>query len=78
MFVELSRHVRIYITTIELNFLEKYYKQFPILQSRIDVQDTHTAKILSDKCVLVRKKLDNDTQYTLNKHIRFIRDDIKK
>jgi hypothetical protein len=29
------------------------------------------AKTLSDKGILVRKKLDNDTQYALNKHIRF-------
>jgi hypothetical protein len=33
---------------------------------------------LADKAVFVRKKLDDDTQYALNRKIRFVANDRKK
>jgi hypothetical protein len=36
------------------------------------------AKQLADKAIFVRKKLDTDVQYALNRRIRFVQDGNKK
>ena len=36
------------------------------------------AKVLADKAIFVRKKLDIGVQYALNRSIRFLRNGIKK
>jgi|TARA_S200000501_G_C20604406_1_gene647375 hypothetical protein len=41
-------------------------------------EDMETAKVLADKAVFVRKKLDNGVQYALNRRIKFIRNGNKK
>ena len=37
-----------------------------------------TAKILASKSIFVRKKLDNDVQYAVNRHIKFVSNNAKK
>jgi hypothetical protein len=74
MFVQLARHVRVYITQKQIAFVKKYMESFPILQTKLDVDDLEEARVLSAKGILVRKKLTNDTLYNLNKHIKFIHD----
>ena len=71
MYVHISRHVRVYITEIQHLFIHKYQNHEHFLQSELPIEEAITAKTLSDKGILVRKKLDNDTQYALNKHITF-------
>lgn len=71
MYVRLSRSVRVYVTERQMDFLYKYEERFPMLQTGFDVEDVTTAQTLSAKSVLVRKKLSNNTQYNLNKSIRF-------
>jgi hypothetical protein len=74
MFAKLSRYARVYITKSQVQFLDKYKPKFPIKQSEVDVEDIEVARQLSAKSVLVRKKLDADTLYNLNKNIRFEND----
>jgi hypothetical protein len=71
MYVRLSRSVRVYVTETQMEFLYKYEERFPMLQTGFDVEDVATAQTLSAKGVLVRKKLSDNTQYNLNKSIRF-------
>ena len=71
MYVRLSRYVRVYVTEKQMDFLYKYEQSFPMLQTQFDVQDIGTAQTMAAKGILVRKKLDSDTQYNLNKSIRF-------
>lgn len=71
MYARLSRYVRVYITEAQMKFLQKYEEKFPMLQTAFDVSDIETAQTLSAKGILVRKKLDTDTQYNLNNSIRF-------
>jgi len=71
MFAYISRYVRVYLDEKQYQFLNRFTETESILQSELESHEIPTAKILADKCVLVRKKLDNDTQYALNKHIRF-------
>lgn len=54
-----------------MEFLYKYEKRFPMLQTKFDVEDIDIAQTLAAKGILVRKKLDINTQYNLNKSIRF-------
>ena len=54
-----------------MDFLYKYEERFPMLQTQFDVVDIETAQTLASKGVLVRKKLDDNTQYNLNRSIRF-------
>ena len=71
MYARLSRYVRVYVTESQMEFLRKYEKRFPMLQTQFDVQDIGTAQTMAAKGILVRKKLDDNTQYNLNKSIRF-------
>ena len=71
MYVHISRHVRVFITEKQHEFTNKWKNHEHFLQSELPIEEAITAKTLSDKGILVRKKLDTDTQYALNKHIRF-------
>ena len=71
MYVNISRHVRVFITEKQHLFIHEWQDRERFLQSELPVEEAIPAKTLSDKGILVRKKLDNDTQYALNKHIRF-------
>jgi len=71
MYAKLSRYVRVYVTERQMDFLYKYEERFPMLQTQFDVVDIETAQTLASKGVLVRKKLDDNTQYNLNRSIRF-------
>ena len=71
MYVHISRHVRVFLTEKQKEFLNKWKDKEHFLQSELPVDDAITAKTLSDKGILVRKKLDTDTQYALNKNIKF-------
>ena len=71
MYVHISRHVRVFITEKQHEFINKWKNHEHFLQSELPIEEAITAKTLSDKGILVRKKLDTDTQYALNKHIRF-------
>jgi hypothetical protein len=72
MFAYISRYVRVYLDEKQCQFLSNHREQSSFLQSSLTPEELPIAKILADKCVLVRKKLDNDTQYALNKSIRFV------
>jgi hypothetical protein len=73
MFIKLSRYVRVYISESQIAFIKKYKDKFPMLESRMDVEDVPTAKLLASKVALVRKKLEYDTQYALNKSMRIVK-----
>jgi|TARA_E500000318_G_scaffold1210_2_gene1585 hypothetical protein len=78
MFVQISKHVKVYITETQIEFIKRMKDKFPMLQTDFEVNDLEVAKILCDKSILVRKKLETNTQYALNRNIRFLRDAIKK
>lgn len=71
MYARLSRYVRVYVTERQIEFVHKYEKRFPMLQTQFDVEDIATAQTLASKGILVRKKLSDNTQYNLNTSIRF-------
>ena len=70
MFINISPKARIFISKDQQQFLRKYSKLKFFLQSKLSVEEVKTAKVLADKSILVRKKLDSDTQFAVNRRIR--------
>ena len=48
------------------------------IRDSLSPRDAERAKVLADKAVFVRKKLDTGMQYALNRKIRFVAHDTKK
>ena len=77
MFIQIAPRVKVYVSDSDMSFIEKHWNR-SLRGSSLSVQDQDTAKKLADKAVFVRKKLDTDVQYALNRKIRIIRNDRKK
>tara|TARA_A100000164_G_C21850543_1_gene744742 strand:- start:1000 stop:1236 length:237 start_codon:yes stop_codon:yes gene_type:complete len=78
MFVQIAPHVKVFLTKKQLAFVEKYQFVESFTDKNLDPEDVHTAKILGDKAIFVRKKIDGGMQYALNRRIRFVKDGNKK
>ena len=78
MFIQIASHVRVYLTRTQIDFVKKY-KNYPSFRSTdLLPEEFEVAKILGDKSIFVRKKLDNGVQYALNRSIRFVKNARKK
>ena len=71
MFVQIAPHVRVFLTNIQIEFVNKYKNKESFRSTDLLPEEVEIAKILGDKSIFVRKKLDNDVQYALNRKIRF-------
>ena len=78
MFVQIAPHVKVFLTKEQLAFLEKYQFVESFTDKNLDPEDVYTAKILGDKAIFVRKKIEGGVQYALNRRIRFLKDGTKK
>ena len=78
MFIQIASHVRVYLTRTQIDFVKKY-KNYPSFRSTdLLPEEIEVAKILGDKSIFVRKKLDIGMQYALNRRIRFVTNAQKK
>ena len=76
MYIQIAPRVKVYVTSADMEFIQQHWKHsFKASDLTKELQDR--AKRLADKAVFVRKKLDTDTQYALNRSIRIVRD-VKK
>ena len=66
-----------YVTDEDVEFIREH-SQDSFRSNQLSPEDADRAKRLADKAVFVRKKLDNDMQYALNRKIRFVANDGKK
>ena len=71
MFIKIAPKVRVYLPKEQLQFIDKYRKYDFFRNSQLEVNEINIAKSLADKSIFVRKKLDNDVQYALNRKVRF-------
>lgn len=78
MYIRIAPGAQVYITNEQLLFINKYKNYKSFRNSDLEVTEIETAKILASKSVFVRKKLDNDVQYALNRHIKFVNNNDKK
>ena len=78
MFVQIAPHVRVFLTNTQVDFVNKYKDKESFRSTDLLPEEIEIAKILGDKSIFVRKKLDIGMQYALNRRIRFVKDDKKK
>ena len=74
MFVQIAPHVRVFLTQIQVDFVNKYKDKESFRSTDLLPEEVEIAKILGDKSIFVRKKLDIGVQYALNRRIRFVND----
>ena len=78
MYIQITPGARVYVTQEQIDFIKKYRNYDSFRNTNLEVHEINIAKILADKSVLVRKKLDNDVQFALNRYVRFVEDGDKK
>ena len=78
MFVKIAPQVKVFLTKEQLQFVEKYQHGESFTDRNLSPEDVHTARVLGDKAIFVRKKIDGGMQYALNRRIRFLKNDTKK
>ena len=78
MFIQIAPHVRVFLTDVQLQFLNKYKDKESFRSTDLQPEEVEIARILGDKSIFVRKKLDTDMQYALNRRIRFVNNATKK
>ena len=76
MYIQIAPRVKVYVTDFDLEFIEQHWRH-SFRASQLTPGQKEQAKRLADKAIFVRKKLDTDTQYALNRRIRIVRD-VKK
>ena len=76
MYIQIAPRVKVYVSSTDLEFIEQHSKH-SFRGSQLPPEQQDRAKKLADKAIFVRKKLDADTQYSLNRRIRIVRD-VKK
>ena len=77
MFIQIAPRVKVFVTDDDMLFIQSHWKE-SFRGSSLTSEDQDRAKKLADKAIFVRKKLDNDVQYALNRKIRMIRSEKKK
>ncbi len=78
MFVQIAPHVKVFLTNTQVEFVKKYKDKESFRSTDLLPEEVEIARILGDKSIFVRKKLDNGVQYALNRRIKFVKDDKKK
>ena len=78
MFVQIAPKVRVFLTNTQVEFVNKYKDKESFRSTDLLPEEVEIAKILGDKSIFVRKKLDIGVQYALNRRIRFVKDAKKK
>jgi len=78
MYIKIAPGVQVYITNEQINFINKYKDKESFRSIDLLPEEVQIAKILGDKSIFVRKKLDIGVQYALNRRIRFVKNDKKQ
>jgi len=73
MFVQIAPQVKVFLTKEQLAFVEKYQHKESFTDRSLSPEEAHVARVLGDKAIFVRKKIDDGMQYALNRRIRFVK-----
>jgi hypothetical protein len=77
MFIQIAPRAKVFVTDSDIKFIEQHWRS-PFRGNDLSPEDQDRAKRLADKAVFVRKKLDTDVQYALNRKIRIVGNGNKK
>ena len=72
MFIQIAPKVKVFVTDADVQFIRQHITE-SFRAKQLSPEDADRAKRLADKAVFVRKKLDDDVQYMLNRRIRFLK-----
>ena len=78
MFIQIAPRVKVFLTNAQIDFVNKYKNKESFRNTDLLPEEVEIARILGDKSIFVRKKLDNGVQYALNRSIRFVKNARKK
>ena len=73
MFIQIAPKVKVYVTDDDLAFIKAHSSE-SFRSNQLSPENILRARRLADKAIFVRKKLDNDMQYQINRKIRIIYD----
>ena len=73
MFIQIAPKVKVFATDADVQFIRQHATE-SFRAKQLSPEDADRAKRLADKAVFVRKKLDDDVQYMLNRKIRFLKE----
>jgi len=77
MFIQIAPRAKVYVSEKDVAFI-RAHSHNSFRGSELPVEEQDQAKKLADKAIFVRKKLDTDVQYALNRKIRFVANEKKK
>ena len=77
MFIQIAPKVKVFATDADVQVIRQHATE-SFRAKQLSPEDADRAKRLADKAIFVRKKLETDVQYALNRQIRIIRNDTKK
>ena len=77
MYVQIAPKCKVWISEEQYKFV-KQHSQDSFRNTDLQPNEVDMAKVLADKSIFVRKKLDNGVQYALNRRIRFVPNANKK
>ena len=77
MFIQIAPRVRGFVSSKQVEFIEAH-REGTFRDKDLTPEEVETIKVLADKAIFVRKKLDNGMQYALNRSIRFVKNATKK
>jgi len=69
MLIQIAPRVKVFVTEEDMAFILEHRSE-SFRGSELPPEQQDRAKRLADKAIFVRKKLDNDVQYLLNRHIK--------
>ena len=77
MFIQIAPKAKVYVTDADMEFIKAHSRE-SFRSDQLTPEDADRAKLLADKAIFVRKKLDTYMQYALNRKIKFVAYDRKK
>jgi hypothetical protein len=72
MLIQIAPRVKVFVTEQDMAFILEHRSE-SFRGSDLPPEQQDRAKRLADKAIFVRKKLDNDVQYLLNRHIKKVK-----
>jgi hypothetical protein len=77
MYIQIAPKCKVWISEEQYKFVKQHSKA-SFYNTDLPPNEVDMAKVLADKSIFVRKKIDNGVQYALNRRIRFVPNVIKK
>jgi len=77
MFIQIAPKVKVFVNEADMHFIKTHSHQ-TFRGNSLPPEDQDRVKRLADKAIFVRKKLDTDVQYALNRKIRIVGNGNKK